>query len=169
TYSITNGSLAFSDTFSGSLSRVAGEHVGAYAISEGTLSLSSDYTLTFVSNDFTITARAIEVTADASQTKTYGDADPVFSYHISSGSLVLGDNFSGALSREAGEHIGGYAITAGTLSLSSDYSLTFVSKDFAITARAVEVTADASQSKTYGDADSVLSYSITSGNLAFSD
>jgi hypothetical protein len=65
TYQITSGTLAFSDSFSGGLSRAAGEGVGSYAIGQGTLALNSNYSLSFIGADLTINARAITVTADA--------------------------------------------------------------------------------------------------------
>ena len=46
--------------------------------------------------------RNIEVTADAGQTKVYGEDDPTFSYSITDGSLAGTDTFSGALDRDAG-------------------------------------------------------------------
>ena len=52
------------DSFSGALTRVAGEDVGTYAITQGTLALSTNYTLTYVGANLTITARPITVTAD---------------------------------------------------------------------------------------------------------
>jgi hypothetical protein len=55
TYQVTSGSLAFSDTFTGALSRVAGELVGTYAIQQGTLALNSNYTLTYIGANLTIT------------------------------------------------------------------------------------------------------------------
>src|SRR5205823_14602213 len=57
THSITSGSLAFSDAFAGALARAAGESVGSYAIQQGSLALSTNYTLTFVPANFSITAR----------------------------------------------------------------------------------------------------------------
>jgi hypothetical protein len=181
TYSITSGSLAFTDTFTGALSRVAGENVGLYAITVGTLAINdgnggNNYTLTFISNNFEIKKRAIQVTADAGQFKTYGNADPAaFTYSITSGSLAFTDTFTGALSRVAGENVGLYAITVGTLAINdgnggNNYTLTFVSNNFEIKKRAIQVTADAGQFKTYGDADpAAFTYSITSGSLAFTD
>ncbi len=59
TYQITSGSLAFSDTFSGALTRVAGESVGTYAILQGTLALNPNYTLTFIGAGLTITIQLI--------------------------------------------------------------------------------------------------------------
>ncbi len=167
TYQITSGALVNGDSFTGALTRAVGESVGTYAITQGTLALSSDYTLTFLGADLTITSRAVTVTADA-QTKTYGDADPALTYQITAGTLASGDGFTGALARAVGENVGTYAITQGTLALSSDYTLTFVGADLTITSRAVTVTADA-QTKTYGDADPALTYQITSGALVNGD
>ena len=170
TYSITSGSLAFSDAFSGALSRDAGESVGSYAINQNTLSLGTNYTLTYVGANFAITARPVTVTADAGQTKVYGAADPAsFTYSITSGSLAFSDAFSGALSRDAGENVGSYAINQGSLSAGPNYNLTYAGTNFAITSRPVTVTADAGQTKVYGNADPAFTYSITSGSLAFSD
>lgn len=46
--------LVGGDSFTGSLTRVAGENVGTYAIATGTLSAGSNYAMTFNSNNFTI-------------------------------------------------------------------------------------------------------------------
>src|SRR5213078_3156413 len=167
TYQITAGSLAFGDAFTGALSRATGEAVGSYAIGQNTLALNGNYTLAYVGANLTIGARAVTVTADA-KSKTYGDADPGLTYQITSGSLVTGDGFTGALGRAAGENVGSYAIQQGTLALSTNYTLTFVGANLTIGARAVTVTADA-KSKTYGDADPGLTYQITSGSLVTGD
>ena len=79
-----------------------------------------------------VTPRAITVTAD-SQTRVYGEFDPGLTYKITSGSLHEGDFFTGALTRDAGEDVGTYAITQGTLALNSNYDLTFVGADLTIT------------------------------------
>ncbi len=54
TYSITNGSLAGADFLSGSLTRVAGEAVGPYAILQGSLTAGSNYNITYVGANLTI-------------------------------------------------------------------------------------------------------------------
>ena len=123
-------------TSRGALSRVTGETVGTYAITQGDLALTSDYTITFEGADFAITNRLITVTATSGQSKVYGDADPVFAYTYS-GTLALGDDFTGALSRATGESVGTYAITQGDLALPASYTLTFVGDDFAITNRLI--------------------------------
>ena len=157
TYTYTP-SLVGSDTFSGALSRAAGENVGTYAITQGTLALSGNYTITYVGANLTISPLAITVTADA-QGKDYGDADPALTYTYTP-SLIGSDTFSGALSRAAGENVGTYAITQGTLALSGNYTITYVGANLTISPLAITVTADA-QGKDYGDADPALTYTYT--------
>ncbi|MFC1226799.1 MBG domain-containing protein, partial [Pedobacter sp. BG31] len=96
--------LVTGDSFSGSLTRTPGENVGTYAINQGTLALSSNYSLTYVGADLTISAKTITVTA-AAKSKTYGDADPALTYTFAP-ALVTGDSFSGSLTRTPGENVG---------------------------------------------------------------
>ncbi|HEY1192664.1 MBG domain-containing protein [Flavobacterium sp.] len=151
-------SLENGDSFTGDLSRIEGENIGAYTIKQGTLSAGSNYTIDYVSKDYTITAKPITVTADASQTKVYGTADPVFTYEVLP-SLVGNDTFSGTLERLIGENVGTYAIGQGTLTAGTNYTITYVGKDFEITAKTIAVTAD-SQTKVYGESDTALTYSF---------
>ena len=72
-----------------------------------------------------ITTRAITVTAH-NQQKVVGAPDPPLTHQVTIGSLVGGDTFTGALTRDPGEGIGSYAIRQGTLSLGSNYAITFV-------------------------------------------
>jgi hypothetical protein len=101
----------------------------------------------------------ITVTADA-KSKTYGDADPTLSYRITSGSLANGDSFTGVLTRSTGKNVGTYAVQAGTLSLSTNYTLTFVPANFTIVPKPASVTANPG-SKTFGDPDSVLTGTLS--------
>ena len=177
TWTVTSGGLVGTDTFTGALSRVAGENVGFYAIQQGTLAINdgnggANYTLTFVDGELEITPLAIEVTAN-DQTKTYGDADPALTWTVTSGGLVGTDTFTGALSRVAGENVGFYAIQQGTLAINdgnggANYTLTFVDGELEITPLAIEVTAN-DQTKTYGDADPALTWTVTSGGLVGTD
>ena len=167
THQISEGNLVFGDTLAGALTRVAGENVGGYAIQEGTLSAGANYTLTFVDGAFTITPRAITVTAD-DLTRIYGDADPALTHQISAGNLVFGDTLSGALARTAGENVGGYAITQGALTAGANYDITFVNGTLTITPRAITVTAD-DLTRIYGDSDPALTHTVTGGNLVFGD
>jgi hypothetical protein len=97
----------------------------------------------------------VTVTADA-KTKTYGEADPALTYQVTSGSLAFSDSFSGALARDAGETVGSYAITQGTLALTTNYTLAFVGADLTIGKRTLTVTAR-SASRPFGAANPDLS------------
>ena len=167
TYQVTSGSLVSGDFFSGALSRAAGQNVGTFAISQGTLSAGNNYTIIFIGANLTITVRPIAVKAD-DKSKTYGNTDPALTYSITSGSLAFSDAFSGALACNAGESVGSYDITQGTLALSGNCALSFTNGTFTIGTRAVTVTAN-TQTKVYGDADPALTYTITNGSLASGD
>ncbi len=157
---IVTPSLLPGDSFSGSLDRVIGENVGDYTINQGSLTAGTKYLITYVGADFSITAKPIMVTADASQTKVYGTVDPVFAYSVSP-NLVGNDTFTGALTRVAGNNVGAYAIQQGDLSAGSNYMITYVSKDFDITAQSITITANASQTKVYGTVDTTFTYSVS--------
>src|SRR5262249_20811336 len=148
TYAITAGSLAYSDSFAGSLTRAAGQDVGSYAITQGTVALSTNYDLHYVGADLTIGHRSVTITADA-KAKPAGDAAPALPYNTPAGSLAYSDAFPGTLTRAAGQDVGSYAVTQGTVALSTNYDLHFVGADLTIGQRSVTITADA-RAKTYG-------------------
>jgi hypothetical protein len=81
---------------------------------------------------FTIAPAPITVAADA-KNKPQGATDPPFTYHVTAGSLVAGDAFTGALTRAPGEAPGSYPIEQGTLALSADYVLTYVGANLTVT------------------------------------
>jgi hypothetical protein len=87
-----------------------------------------------VSQNFTVNPRAVTVTADA-KTKAYGVADPTLTYTITTGSLVLGDALTGALTRATGTDVGTYQIQQGALTTANNpkYAITFSSADLTIT------------------------------------
>ena len=103
--------------------------------------LVGDYTVTATdtdpnytgsrSGDFSITARALTVTADP-KSKTANTSDPSLTYQVTSGSLISGDSFSGALTRDSGENAGTYAINQGTLSAGSNYAITYIGANLTI-------------------------------------
>ncbi|WP_172664882.1 MBG domain-containing protein [Pedobacter steynii] len=150
--------LIGTDTFTGNLDRATGEDVGTYAIGQGNLSLGTNYQMTYVPANLTITSQAITVTA-AAKTKVYGEADPALTYTFSP-ALNGTDTFTGSLDRAPGENIGNYAITQGTLALSNNYALNYTAADLSITKKTVAVTATANN-KEYGTADPVLAYTFS--------
>jgi hypothetical protein len=89
------------------------------------------------------------------KTKTYGDADPVFTWRLTGGTLVGGDNFAGGLTRAAGENAGPHAILQGTLTAGANYNLTYTGADLTISQKSLTVTAD-DKSKTQGLANPPL-------------
>ena len=168
-YALTTGHLVGGDTLTGALTRNAGENVGSYAVLQGSLAASSNYTLGYVGANFTINPMALVATASSGQSKVYGDADPTFAYTLTTGHLVGSDALTGALARAAGENAGSYAITQGSLAASSNYTLGYIGANFTINPMALTVTASSGQSKISGDADPTFAYAITSGHLVGGD
>ncbi len=166
-YTAPEGSLEFDDTFSGTLGRTAGEDVGAYPINIGTLTAGNNYTISFVSANFTITPKPITVTADE-KTKVYGDPDPELTYSVPDGALIGEDSVTGALTRDSGENVGVYIIDDAGLTAGANYTITFNTSTLTITARPITVTAD-NQVKTVSEEDPILTYTITDGGLVFED
>ncbi len=163
TYTITLGSLVTGDVLSGGLTRAVGEDVGNYAISSN-LS-NTNYAITYVGDDLTISKRAITVKADA-KNKIYGAVDPTLTYTITLGSLVAGDVLSGGLTRAVGEDVGNYAISSNLSN--TNYAITYVGNDLTISERGITVKADA-KNKEYGAVDPILTYTITLGSLVTGD
>jgi hypothetical protein len=151
--------LMGTDEFTGALARQTGEDAGVYSIGAGTLSAGPNYDVVVISSDFTILPFTVYVNANPGQGKVYGQADPVFTYYYSP-DLLFGDEFSGSLERTPGESAGSYPINAGTLSAGGNYEIIFTSADFTITSKSITVTADAGQSKVYGDPDPVYTYTV---------
>lgn len=92
--------------------------------------------------------RAITVTAqDAS--KTYGEADPVFTWAITSGELVESESLEGLeIEREDNDNVrdGGYALhLTQAKGANSNYNITFVDGVFTINQRLLTVTWGASE------------------------
>src|SRR5437667_456373 len=87
--------------------RSADLNVGSsYSITQGTLALSSNYTLIVATGKtFAISPLAVTVTPDSNQHKTYGGTEPVLTYTVAP-ALIGSDQFTGALSRDTGENAG---------------------------------------------------------------
>jgi len=126
TFTTTPSSLPFDDSLSGVLGRDGGEDVGSYSYNSGNLAASnSNYDISFVSNTLTINKLDITVAADDLQ-KQYGDADPGFTFTYSPVSLPNGTpiELSGSPERVAGEALGDYNITRGTLDGGDNFNVT---------------------------------------------
>jgi filamentous hemagglutinin family protein len=116
TYTVGGQGLVNGDALSGALATTANatSNVGNYAITQGTVAASSNYALVYTGASLNVTPRSIGVQADSLR-RRFGLPDPTFTYSISSGSLINGDNLTGALTRVPGEFVGPYNITQGSL------------------------------------------------------
>lgn len=113
----------------------------------GTLTASYEVTIDGVKAEGKVTLEvkpcAITVTAqDAS--KTYGEADPVFTWDVTSGKLVAGETLQGLeIERENNDNVrdGGYALQlTQPEGANPNYSITFVDGTFTINRRLLTVT-----------------------------
>jgi len=172
TYSLTSGTFLPGDSLAGALARAAGENGGLYNVSLGSLSAGGNYAITLVSGTgaFFISPRSITITPNSGQGKIYGNVDPTLTYSVGGLGLAFADTISGALARAAGENVGDYAITQGSLSASSNYSVSFTSGvTFGISPRSIVIDPDSGQGKIYGNIDPTLTYTVGGDGLAFSD
>jgi len=83
----------------------------------------------------------IIVTANAGQSKTYGQPDPLLTYTWNP-SLTGTDKFTGSPDREPGEDAGTYTIGPGSLTAGPGYTITFVPAEFVINKAILQVSAD---------------------------
>ena len=148
------GTDAASFVLNGSLSRALGEHVGNYAITQGTLAANSNYVIHFTAGQLAITPAPLTITADH-QTKTYGQADPTLTFHASGFQFndTPSNSLTGTLTRTPGEHVasGPYAITQGSLASDPDYTVQFTGSTLLITRPTLTYTIG-NDSQTYGTA-----------------
>nr|WP_321457403.1 MBG domain-containing protein [uncultured Cohaesibacter sp.] len=170
TYNVGGSGLVNGDSLTGALTTTADttSNVGTYAITQGTLSASSNYAISYKSGTLTVTARAITITAD-DDSRTYGDSNGTFTYKVGGSGFVNGDGLTGALtSVGVTADVGTYAITQGTLTASSNYAISYNAGTLTITARAITITAD-DLSRIYGDDNGLLTYSVGGSGLANGD
>ena len=131
TYSITGfqGTDTEADLDTGvSISRAVGEDVGTYTITPSAAA-DSNYTISFVTADFTITAADLTVTA-SDQTKVYGATDPTLTYSITGfqGTDTEADlDTAVSISRAVGEDVGTYTITPSAAA-DSNYTSKFCNR-----------------------------------------
>ena len=122
-------------TGSGSWSTAKPTAAGSYQ-ARATIGGGDLYEATYATTTFKIDKAMLTISAD-NKSKARDEADPALTYSAVSG-LASGDTLSavltGSLTREAGEDVGTYAITQGTLAIQgSNYELTFTPGTFTIT------------------------------------
>ncbi len=130
------------------VTRVAGEDVGYYSITaSNTDGKNTNYNITCDPGEFTITPKAITVTAN-NASKSYGAADPALSY--TADGLVGRDVLKNiTVKRDAGENAGTYAINvSGDAKDNPNYDITYKKGTFTINKAAASTTPSAANIKT---------------------
>lgn len=168
TYTIGGDGLVNGDILTGALTTTASAtgNVGGYAITQGTLTGSSNYDVTYTPGTLTVTTRPITITAN-DLSKVYGTSDPTLTYTIGGDGLVNGDTLTGSLTRAAGETVAGgpYAIGQGSLAADSNYAVTFTGGEFTITPAMLTASLIGLIEKTY---DGTTAAATTAGNYSLS-
>jgi len=171
TQSLTSGALVNGDTLSGALATTAtsGSNVGTYGITQGTLAASTNYAVTYVGNNVTVTPRALTITADA-KSMVYGSVLPELTYSTGGLGLANGDQWTGSLATAASStaNVGAYAITQGSVAVSSNYAITYQGADVTISKRQISVAAD-TQTMIYGNSVPTLTYTVGGMGLVNGD
>ncbi len=145
----------------GTLTRAAGDTVGKYPISQGTLA-ATNYTITFTSSTLDITPAAATVTA-GNGTKVFGTPDGPIT--ASASGFLASDGITVSATRAAGENVGSYVTTATAAGAAlANYNVTFVPGSFIITRMTATVTAG-NGAKVFGTPDGPITASA-SGFLA---
>jgi len=160
---------------------IAGEQAGEFAITQGTLAADSNYTISLTSTTLSITRAALTVTANP-VTKVYGTNNPILTYSAAGfvdttvDGVPIDDTTSTALSGQlaraqsgtlAGEQVGGYDISQGTLT-ASNYTISFTGSTLTIAPATLAITAD-DQTKTYGAAFTFAATAFTTSGLVNGD
>ncbi|MDM1406504.1 MBG domain-containing protein [Myroides sp. DF42-4-2] len=160
------GGVDAATVVTGTPSREAGENVGRYTIGVGTVQLVDEhYVMVFEENQFTITPAVLSLYPVAGVQKVYGQADPaVFEFTVTG--FKFDDTresvLQGLLGRAIGENVGEYLYQAGTLTTTQgNYSFVMGNQEkFKITAAPIAVVVHANQSKRFGQADPVFTYTL---------
>jgi hypothetical protein len=175
----TNASLLFSDTFTGSLTRTAGTNAGTYTIGQGTLT-NANYDITFLTNSFTITPKALTITAD-NVSKAFGvtlTTPQTGSTAFGSSGLVPGESISSVTitytdgagnGAVAGTYTGVVVPSAPVGINTNNYSITYNAGDLTVDA-APTITLGAASlpafaTTTYGTPSSTQNFTVLGGNL----
>ena len=106
------------------LSREAGESLGAYPVAVTGKEAQGNYSVTFVGGELVVEPRLVKVTVlDA--TKKYGEPDPTF--EVNTEGLLAGETVSWeGPTREAGEDTGTYEVVTSGEEFQGNYRITYV-------------------------------------------
>ena len=140
TLTYTSEGLFNGDAITGTLTRVAGENVGTYAITQGGLTAGNNYEISFIGANLTITKVGLKIMAK-NHSITYGDAPTgngvIYKSFVNSDTeTVLGGSLDYDFSYEQYGDVGNYTITPKGLT-SDNYDITFVKGILTVNAKEV--------------------------------
>ena len=110
--------------------------------------VTANYDITYSNGTLEVTPKTLTVTAEG-KSKAYGEDDPALTY--TSEGLINDDIITGALTREAGENAGTYAILQGGVTAGNNYAISYTGANLTITKVGLTVIAK-NYAITYGDA-----------------
>ena len=151
--------LLGSDTVRYTVTRAKGEgseNIGEYAITAAGEEYQGNYQVTYTGNIFTIKPKEVTVEANA-KSKVFSDEDPTLDVTVTG--LVGSDTITYTVTREDGENIGEYKITAAGDAAQGNYVITYTGSTFTIDPKEVTVEANAN-SKIFSDTGFVPKYPI---------
>ena len=153
TFTWYKGSVADANKL-GSAPKDAGTYYLVVSIADSDNTSGSSTT----SGEIAISPAPLYVIANANS-KIYGEADPTLTYQCID--LVGLDILTGELSRTKGENVGDYAITRGSLSAGSNYTLFFTGAILTITAKPVTLTWSTPTTFTYDGNEHSVTAEVT--------
>lgn len=163
-YDIVEGELHSGESLIGTISREVGENVQTYNFCANFY--NPNYDIEYDLGMFAITKRIIKIEAK-SYTINYSEDLPTLEYEIVEGSILPGDTLSGDIYKVAGEDAGCYDINS-TLTLGRNYKIEYTKGKFTILP--INISLNCSNiTKTYGQSDPVIPYSIVSGVVKAGD
>ncbi len=130
---------------------------------------SENYTINYTEAFFTVTKLSVTVVPDSGQQKYFGDADPDAFTYATTTTQTLAAGFTvsldGALARAAGDTVGTYYYSLGTITDANNPNYTISlnnTRSFAVIARPITVTAS-SYNVYFGEAFPALGYTVADG------
>lgn len=130
---------------------------------------SENYTINYTEAFFTVTKLSVTVVPDSGQQKYFGDADPDAFTYATTTTQTLAAGFTvsldGALARAAGDTVGTYYYSLGTITDANNPNYTISlnnTRSFAVIARPITVTAS-SYEVYFGEAFPALDFTVTDG------
>jgi len=178
TWTVTGGGLVGTDNFTGALARDAGENIGFYDITQGTLAINdgnggNNYTLTSVDGELEITPKSLTIAAN-DRSKTYGDTVTFAGTEFTIAGLVNADTITSVTLTSAGAAAtagaGNHAIvpSAATGTGVENYEITYVDGTLTVNPKAITIAAS-DRTKTYGTAVTFAGTEFTATGLVNAD